>query len=269
MFHNTTSRYWGLVTIYGYDQTNSLWWWSSIGPYYISAIPGVPITVDGGSRCNPSGFLYNGQPYYTVSGGYLWYDSTISKWVISSALGYKTDEYSETVDNVTTWYGDAWWSSSSLAGTYTARGSGYGGTAKAVALGTVVGWKSTSKYGAYTPETGSGLSGNKYAGWLTYQDSSRGETFIDDGTLYNAKPHFAGDGNALWYDGSNWIVSSAKGTKSATVGYWSGAAIPGTLARVYSGADDTDPTAYSITLKEYGSTTQQTSHLIAQVALWL
>jgi hypothetical protein len=255
--------------LYGYDKTNNLWWWSSNWVYYISAIPGIPIIVDSGANCNPSGLLFNEQPYYIVSSGYLWYDTTISKWVISSALGYKTEEYSETVDGVTTWYGDAWWSCSTLAGSYTARGSGHGGATKSVAMGKIVGWKCASQYGVYAPETGSGLTGNKYAGWLAYIDSTRGDHFADDGTLYNSQPYFAGDGNALWYDGSNWIVSSVKGTKDAAAGYWSGAAIPGTLARVYSGEDDADPTAYVLTVHEYASTVRQSSHLIAQVAMWL
>lgn len=172
MFHNTTGRYWGNVTIYGYDQTNSLWWWGDGSNYYISEIPGIPITIDAGQNYNPSGFLYNGQYYYDVAIGYLWYDSYLTKWIISSAIGYKTDEYSTEINGVTTWYGDAWWSSSSssIVGSYTARGSGHGGTSKTVALGKVIGWKSASQYGVYTPETGSGLTGDKYAGWLTFKD---------------------------------------------------------------------------------------------------
>jgi hypothetical protein len=263
MFHNLTNRYWGNTLLYGYDKTNNLWWWSSNWVYYISAIHGIPITVDSGANCNPSGFLYNSQPYYIVSGGVLWHDG--SQWVISSALGYKTEEYEED----STWYGDAWWSCGTLEGSYTARGSGHGGATKFVEMGKVVGWKSNDKYGVYVPETGSGLTGNKYAGWLTFIDSTRGDHFTDDGTLYNGKPYFTGDGNALWYDGSNWIISSVKNTKDAAAGYWSGATIPGTLARVYSGEDDTDPTAYVLAIHEYTSTVQQSSHLIAQVALWL
>lgn len=214
MFHNTTGRYWGLVPLLGYDQTLGLWWWQSDGTYYISAAPGIPITVRSGDNCNPSGLLFNGQHYYTVSGGYLWHDG--SQWVISSALGCNTEEYSETVDNVTTWYGDAWWSCSTLAGTYTARGSGYiNGTAKAVALGKVVGWKSTSQAGVYTPEDGSGVTGNKYAGWIKLTDNNY-LTFFEQDTLHNGNPWYLSTSKSIWFDGVNWILSSAKGVKDYT-----------------------------------------------------
>lgn len=218
MYHNVTDRYWGNVTLYGYDQTLNLWWWTDGGgTYYISAAPGIPITVDAGANCNPSGFLYNSQPYYSVSGGYLWYDSSISKWVISSALGYKTDEYQEE----STWHGDAWWSSSSLAGSYTARGSGYGGAAKTVALGKVVGWKSSSKFGVYEPETGSGLTEDKYVGWIYLRDSSMNWNYWEQPTQYNDNPIYKYNyntiyGNEIWFDGENWIMSSAKGVKDYT-----------------------------------------------------
>lgn len=173
MFHNLTGRHWGLVPLLGYDQDANLWWWSADGTYYISAAPGVPITLDGGANCNPSGRLFNGQHYYTVSGGYLWHDG--SQWVISAALGCKTEEYSETIDSVTTWHGDAWWSCGPLAGTYTARGSGKTtGAAKTVAMGTVAGWQSSTQTGVYTPNTG--VAGNKYAGWRRFRDAAHKDT---------------------------------------------------------------------------------------------
>jgi hypothetical protein len=158
----------------------------------------------------------------------LWYDPTL-KWVISEALGSKTEEYATNVGGVwdddhgiwvggvTTWHGDAWWSSSSLTGAYTARGSGHGGATKTVAMGTVVGWQSSNQAGVYTPNTG--VTGSKYAGWIKLSDVPYGFTYWSQPTLYNEnvtyKYRYSGNqyGSEIWFDGENWILSSAKGVK--------------------------------------------------------
>jgi hypothetical protein len=217
-------------------------------------------------------------------------------------------------------------------------------------MGKVVGWKSNDKYGVYAPETDSGLTGNKYAGWLIFKDAAHAtspykqvtttvvtvtpatedteeetettttiensyiteqttagtvvtvdgnttttvttalfggsnivtslEYFTETGT-YNNKPLFTGTNKKLWYDGSNWIISAAAGTKAIKTGYWSGSAILGTLARQWEATApavtdpvtpdplDTDKNAYNIIIHKYSETIRQTSQLIAQVAQWL
>jgi hypothetical protein len=277
MFHNLTGRYWGTHEVLGYDTVAALWWWKKDAAYYISSIPGVPVTIDDGGRCYPSGLLYNAESYYDLSGTWLWYDG--SQWIISDNLGWSTDEYSETVDEVETWYGDDWWSCDNLTGEFAPRGRiKETGDPKTVAFGKVVGWTGETKFGVYSPEDDSELEGDKYAGWLAYRDSVKSQTFVDNGATRNDKPIFAnGAGRYLWKGTSAWIISAAVGTKTATAGYWTGSALPGTFTRVWEATDpeadppqeDPEPTAYSLAFLEYGVSVKSADTILAQVALWL
>jgi hypothetical protein len=261
----------------------------------MSAIVGEPIKINDGNRCYATGATtVNGTlDVYETNYGYLYYSNTYNEWRITEKFLIKDLEWSESVtagtppSTSTVWLGDVWWSSPTRLGTYSPRGYHKTVTAErpslTVSSAQVVGWKSenaifNSMYCKYTPVVDSGLTGNKYAGWLTYRDSVKSQTFVDNGATLNDKPIFVnGTGRYLWKDTSAWIISAAVGAKTATAGYWTGSSLPGTFTRIWEATNpnatppevDPEPTEYSLAFLEYGSTAKPVDQLLAQVAIWL
>jgi hypothetical protein len=207
MYKKTTGKY-GTYQTYFYDTENNNWVWKSGSTYYLSAIVGLPITVDGGANINISGFLYNSNDYYTSGGLYYFYDST-NGYVATSYLGFgMTSDL-------------AWWKCATLAGTYVKQGTAE--SDKVVAMGAVAGRSSATLAGVYTPVTGGGMTGDKYIGFLRYDVDLiiAGETtsgiFTQTLIIHNNKPTFSGfDEKYMWYDlaSSKWIIGGQVGTIS-------------------------------------------------------
>jgi hypothetical protein len=141
--------------MHSYDSTGKLWLWNN-GSWRITKKPGTPmlvqdplsdpppdpLPVDPLGGWQPTGLLFNEKNYYKSNDGtqYLW--SNGSSWIISSALGWRVEEWSEdtvstvidtestpnvtTETTITAWLGDEWWigpdSSGDPTGTYTKRG---------------------------------------------------------------------------------------------------------------------------------------------------
>lgn len=283
MYHKTTNQKFSIWDVFYHDVTAGTHVWLDGSTYVCSAVVGVPITVDGGSSINPTGFAYNAKQYYTSVGGYnyLWYDSANARWIISNILGYGTRETDNGAGASPRYTGDAWFtnSSSSVNGTYVPRGTLKNGTPpadKTVALGTIIGRSGSSKVGKYSPISGSGLTGDIYVGWYRMTDGTI--NYAEKADKYNGQPVMLGDASpfrSIWYDGSTyWIVSAAAGTADPLVGYWRCATQAGTYSRVFTGGGDPpEPSSYSITYKDCveltGADQRKVDMIVSQVALWL
>ena len=116
------------------------------GAWWINNSLGVEVRIDG-SGVTPNWYLYDGNLWWAVPDGYLWFSSSENTWVISSRLGSCiAEEWDDSADDSANhkYIGDAWWSneySSGIEGRYEARGSlrgstqgDYEGTAKEVTL---------------------------------------------------------------------------------------------------------------------------------------
>jgi hypothetical protein len=278
MFIKCTDRKYGTYDVFFYDPDNALWVWKNGADYCLSALVGVPVSVDSGASKYPSGFVYNGQDYYDIGGGlWLWYDSIASKYVISSYLGYGIQEYSTGTSPVV-WHGDDWWSCDTLAGTYVRRGAAKeaGHSDKVVTLPAIIGRESAGLIGEYEPITGSGLTGNRYVGWRILEDAVLDPAieFIESLELLNGEPVYNGaDGRFLWYDGADYIISPVAGTADELVGYWSCGTLLGTYSLTYEGeGSDPAPETYTISFKEFREKSNAVAYdsqdsYIAQVAL--
>jgi hypothetical protein len=130
-----------------------------------------------------------------------------------------------------------------------------------VTAGQIIGWESNTKIGVYTPISGSGLSDNKYVGLRTLIDGT--VTFTETAQTYNNETCFYSSTKAIWYDNTNWILSSAPGVK--TEPYWQSADLIGTYVIEGSGT----PASYSINVSGYVEGTEYVNFATGQVALWL
>jgi hypothetical protein len=210
MFRRLTDRTWGTHPVWGYDSVNSRWLWyaSDDSKWYIAEKPVKPLkSVDSGdvpgtpAILYASGLLLKEKDYYSGGGLRIWWNG--AKWILNSHLGYGTEErvdVASTTENTTvtttyTYLGDTWWESSSLIGTYAKRGADRIGVRtvvtlngnttsdttaqtsrkdKVVSWGKVVGWVAEiGRLGKYTPESDSGLTGDKYVGWIEYKAAAR------------------------------------------------------------------------------------------------
>jgi hypothetical protein len=109
MYHKTTEKTFGECPIYYYDPITELWIWKSDASYYMSALIGLPVSVDTATDIYPLGFLYNSKDYYydSTTELYLWYSG--SAYILSRTLGYGTTT------------SDPWWSCATLTGEYVAQ----------------------------------------------------------------------------------------------------------------------------------------------------
>lgn len=302
MIHKTTGAIFSIWNVYYYDMTNSRYVWTDYyaTKYYLSELIGVPVTVDGGDRIYPSAYMYANpysSPYVAqqwyknpkTGYGYLFYETLLNRWVISKYLGYGVQETDNGVGAVPRWEGDAWYSleGSSVNGTYVPRGSLKESPPADVVvdLGIIEGWECDTRIGLYEPVYGSAVTGNKWVGWRALADDGAGAYYknYEDVELYNSKPTFTKmmpvlsgfDKLVIWYDGENWIISLAAGTKDENVGYWQSADMIGEYSLVYGGGGiPPEPATYTITHHGYSETVpiggqRMTDMDIAQVAIWL
>lgn len=102
--------------------------------WIISTSLDIQIIVDG-IEATGCWYDYNGKRYWDTGSNYLWYDSSSSKWIISSKLGCciteewydgsgdSAEEAAGDEQNDNNYYiGDSWWESDTLEGLYIARG---------------------------------------------------------------------------------------------------------------------------------------------------
>ena len=260
MFKKCTGNY-GTLPIYYSDPSNSLWVWKYGSNYYVSAIVGMPLTVDSVGPNYMSGFVYNEENYWRIgSTQYLFKDAT-NGWVITSYLGYGMLSTQQ------------WWKGgSNFTGTYTKQGTA--SSDKIVALETILGYESTDLFGEYDPVAGSGLTGKRYLGLGTYNYGTS-KDFVETIPLHDGKPTYKStDGTYfLWWDGtdSKWTISFSVGVKSATVGYWEKTGtVEGSYSRLYSGGGTApEPASFALASPSYEEGEEHSSIYLSQVALWL
>ena len=275
MYLKSTDLYYGTYPVYYYDSDSNMWIWSISTTYYQSAIIGYPIKIDGATQIYSSGYIYNGYPYYvtTISSViyYVWYSTDLAKWIISTYLGYGIREYSSNS-------GDPWWSLSgtTITGTYVKRGNQRSsGSNKVVTAGIIEGRSASALIGIYEPVAGSAVTGNVWIGWKILEDTILDPAieFIQDEALYNSLETYTSATRSIWFDGSNYIISNAIGTKDTLIGYWSCATLLGEYTRTFTGEGDAPvPETYTIILKEYralSSVHDSFDIYMGQVAVWL
>ena len=240
--------------------------------YYISSTIGSLYKIDG-ANLTTYFYKYNGYRYFNGAAGYLWYDTSTSKWIISAAPNY----------GVSSLY--AWWNCATLIGTYAAQGIAAG---TKVVTRTLNGWRKNigtnvaGSYAAIGTETGTKSVGYRvlitdYVFGSTIKDTLK---FTETLTTLNGEHVFTSEwrfvgGVApyfLWKDTAKWVISWETGVKDATIGYWESAAssVLDTYTRVYTGSPPSPaPASTVLSLLEYvlGSTTR--SIYITEVGAWL
>jgi hypothetical protein len=268
MFHKVSGSYAGW-TILGYDQEKNLWLSLYGSDYYISALIGNPISVDGGDALYPLGYLYGGKPIYPGVGGYSFLWCSGSTWVINNVLGYGKREVDEGVDEDPRYTGDAWYanSSSSPAGTYVPCGTLKNSNPASIIIteSNVVGWKSTDKIGLYYPV--SDEEGTKRVGWIKMEDASAEDDYIEESGTYEGEMVLKSTDYYIWKS-TKWTLSSALGEKSGY--YWESDKFDFDTPNVfYYVGEDEGVESKTITFVEYFEGSKAVDVNIAQVALWL
>lgn len=274
--------------LYYYDTVNNLWVWSDATNYYMSALPGTPIKINGLSQATiyPSGYQYDSYNWYYLDGyGYYIWKQSGGPYVISRVLGAGLVEMEYPTG---TWTGDQWWSLTSggvpspVGGIYTPRGQNkLTGSTYTIVPAQIVGRfraRNNGIVGVYTPVVGSGLVGNKYLGLLTYSVSwmdgiFHTGTFTQNFPDYASHSQFDGcDNKYLWYDlsSANYIISFALGVKDALLGYWQSSSLAGIYTRVFSPATTPPaPDTYTLVFYDYVLGTKTYPVYLSQEAIWL
>jgi len=249
------------------------------GPY-ISASLGSTLSI-GSNSMTPYGY-YNGYACYSGNGWYLWYATSYTfgtGWVLSSEMGRNTREYVEVnaSTNVEYYDGDAWYfySSSSAVipygASFTARGSGYGGSALTASWSnpSALARSSTLSSSSYmTTASPLGVYGTtssyKIVGCLALYSAS---TYLAYSWIYQTPPDSTTNKSSFvdsdestvisWNaDLSAWVIGTVSTT--AGTGYWKCAGnLPkyngmtdATFTRVWNAEDGvSDPTPDSIVVK--------------------
>jgi len=207
-----TSRTWGTQDVRGMMQGSpNVWWWTNGTNHYLTAVvPGMPITLNGGTALYRTGFLFNSQDYF-IWGSYFLFNHPIEGWVITPSLGYGTMEYQ---DDAGDWQGDTWWAGSAITGTFVPRGCNK--TARSDVVSVEVeppGWKTTTLYGTYAPQ--GGVTGTKYVGWRRYDYTIGARTSIatEQVAIYNTYPTYKISTSAyLWRFSTSWYISPRSGS---------------------------------------------------------
>ena len=205
------------------NDTDDLYLYKIGSYYYISETIGSVCKLDG-TAITTYFYKCNGYRYFSCAGGYLWYDTTSSKWTISIAPNFGTAST------------NSYWTCSTLTGTYTAQGVATGTKEVTKELN---GWRKSSYeiHGLY--EAVGNESGTKRVGVFRFElgecYDSTSPRFDESYDLYGGYrvcygyPYVYSQGGyqttvvaVVWWDGTNWIVSKTAGTKDEAIGYWTG-----------------------------------------------
>jgi len=256
---------------YNPDETTYKWLWNAVydSKWWISAYPGPTYYSSVHGIFTPT-FYYNGGPFYVFTSGsyYLHFcsgsvyteDAFFSTgWIVSQGLNYLANcyfnststaipplsEYKQYVNGVIS--GSSFtlerkvegFSSSSLIGEYSGDGDSM-----------FVGWKVL---------TVSGGSGGDFT--VSQKNQIHEEKFIyasNSGTRY------------IWYDGSNWILSSGIGVADLSQGYWksSGGEATGTYELQYEGEEPPEPSSYDVSLDDREQGTETEIIYLGETAIW-
>ena len=254
----------GGTLYYLWQLAEDTYWYisESLGPEY--SILGYDLTK--------KYWLYNSWPYFTFSIYFIW--RTGSTWVISRTPGNGVNEWWSGA----AYYGSQWYSKVSASidpsGDYYIRGRFRGSVEGAYSTTETMtrainGWKAPNannilgEYAAVGTE-----SGTKTVGWQVLTgDNSLGD-LTQKSTESNSEYIFDGD-KIAWFDGTDWILSAAVGSKPDT-GYWkkTGTNPIGTYDLVYTGETPPTPSSYKLSFKEYTIGTETEVVYLGQVQIW-
>ena len=263
-------------TVLGFRTKDSLWWWyDKINDIYVLSEFVGQCIKGSASRFTtsvPPSDSHNNNLVWTDEDGYsLWYDGT--QWVLSKRVGFDNFEYNDPDEG---YVGSDWYSSSTLTGTYTARGDNHGDPSITLSYDEVEAWTCDEECGEYGPI--GGASDTLIVGYAVYSDGQNEWCSCSKAGVVseNSLSTILGTAPSISYlpdgiDGEGWYI----GGQDPLKGYWRnlGGDPDGTYSLIYTGEDTPpEPSTYSLALDRYvrdAGTAPKLSMYVGQIGVWL